>query len=237
MSREDFSRQFTLWQQTYGSSNAEAGARREQSLAKLFVSSGWTQEELAAEVGKSQTWVVFQLRFGRFIANFENITTVINLNERRFRQYWDDTGDVRENEGARFRAIARMVEANGTPIGKLVGEVVREHFVDNKWHSVSVIAKRANQPVEKVNAALGNMFANQAKSKYTIERKKVARDWHYRWFNRSKKTVSAEELVEKLSPLIDELRSQARTNMATVDISTFGHVASQLRKLLEEWTQ
>src|SRR5215472_17541984 len=104
MSREDFSRQFTLWQQTYGNSNAEAGARREQSLAKLFVSSGWTQEELAAEVGKSQSWIDQQLRFGRFISSQEKATMVVNLNERRFRQYWDDTSDMKGNDGDRFRA-------------------------------------------------------------------------------------------------------------------------------------
>lgn len=64
-------------------------------MADLFIRSGWTQEELAAKEGKGQTWVVYRLRFGRFL-NF--ITTVINaenlpngLTEGRFRGFWDPT--------------------------------------------------------------------------------------------------------------------------------------------------
>ena len=42
---------------TYGASNAEAAALRDQALAKLFARSGWTQEKLAEKEGKSRQWV------------------------------------------------------------------------------------------------------------------------------------------------------------------------------------
>jgi len=40
-----------------------------------FYRSGWTQEEVAKKESKTQPWVVYRMRFGRFL-NF--ITTVIN---------------------------------------------------------------------------------------------------------------------------------------------------------------
>jgi hypothetical protein len=46
---------------------AEAGIRWEQELARLFVRSGWTQEELVKREGKSKGWIDQRLRFGRFL--------------------------------------------------------------------------------------------------------------------------------------------------------------------------
>jgi hypothetical protein len=51
----------------YGNSDTEAVAKRDQSMALLFHRSGWTQEQLATKERMSQPWVVYRLRFGRFL--------------------------------------------------------------------------------------------------------------------------------------------------------------------------
>jgi hypothetical protein len=65
----------------FGESKASAGARWEQELARLFYRSGWTQEELSTKEGKSETWVQYRLRFGRFLLFSEKNTTGVFLTE------------------------------------------------------------------------------------------------------------------------------------------------------------
>jgi DNA-binding transcriptional regulator LsrR (DeoR family) len=72
---------------TYGDSKQDAGVRWEQELAILFHRSGWTQEELAAQEGKSQRHVGRLLVFGRFL-NLDPVGLTVepvpkNLSERR----------------------------------------------------------------------------------------------------------------------------------------------------------
>jgi hypothetical protein len=103
--------------ETYGDSREGAGDRWEQELAKLFHRSGWTQEQLAQQEQKTQVWVSYQLRFGRFL---EIITTVIksnidlnSLSERRFRSFWERTErtdtDKRDDEMRRFHEVIEMM--------------------------------------------------------------------------------------------------------------------------------
>jgi len=64
----------------------------------------------AAKEAKNQTWVQFQLRFGRFLAFSENSPSGTILTERRFRQYWEQSDDAHER--GRFRHIVAMIEAD-----------------------------------------------------------------------------------------------------------------------------
>ena len=89
--------------------------RIDETLAKLFAWSGWTQEELATKEHKAPQHIARALRFGRFL-NFsptgENPETLPkSLSERRFREYWERTDKTETNERIRFVAVQRFIAA------------------------------------------------------------------------------------------------------------------------------
>jgi hypothetical protein len=67
-----------------------ASAYRDQELSRLFFECEWTQERIAAKVGKSKAWVCRQLAFGTFLNSLptgqQNQKPLESLTERRFRR-------------------------------------------------------------------------------------------------------------------------------------------------------
>ena len=90
-----------------------AGIRWEQELASLFHRSGWIVEELAKRENKGKSWISQRLIFGRFLAVARNSTVVEKLSERRFRDYWDRTADLK-HERPRFAEILKLMQAEMT---------------------------------------------------------------------------------------------------------------------------
>jgi hypothetical protein len=97
----------------------EVGAQShdDQALAKLFTErfecGGWTQGELAQREGRSQAWVTFRLRFGRFLHFTARMVAkpdslVADLTERRFRALWAQT-DKSAHEELRFHQIIKLL--------------------------------------------------------------------------------------------------------------------------------
>ena len=220
----------------YGDSRTEAGARFEQALASLFYRSGWTQEKLAAKEGKSQKWVDFRLRFGRFL-NFS--TDVLNsklpLTEGKFRKYWAQTkGDERD----RFKAVQRMIADDAKLVKDRrpqIGPNIKKHFADGKWHSAEEMADELEVDEDHIHATLKGIVDN-GYHECKGERKKVGTETHYRIFPMDK-TISAKELIEKLDPIVKGLEEQGRKNQVTMSVSAVAVLASKLRKLLHEWAE
>jgi hypothetical protein len=62
-------------------------------------------------LGKTQQWVAYRLRFGRFLeftTTVVNIKSPRNLTEGRFRSYWEST--AKGDERHRFRAVLKAME-------------------------------------------------------------------------------------------------------------------------------
>src|SRR5215475_13029826 len=104
---------------TYGETSGQAAAHLDQALAALFVRSGWTQQQLAAAEGKSQSYIGHRLVFGRFLAfttavvNPDFAPVRANLTEWRFRSYWRRARDVGDgNERIRFIAVQKALLAD-----------------------------------------------------------------------------------------------------------------------------
>lgn len=82
-------------------------------MARLFGECGWTQEKIAARMGKRQDWVSRRLLYGRFLKNMSADIFPSNLTERRFRDYWSRTTG---KEAERFAQVLRTLET-GIPTG------------------------------------------------------------------------------------------------------------------------
>ena len=96
--------------EAYGESAQEAGAKRDQALAKLFYRSGWTQTELAQVEHVTQKTMSQRLLFGRFL-NF--IPEGINLEKTSlsfFLRQWKRTDKTETNERIRFRNVQHLTE-------------------------------------------------------------------------------------------------------------------------------
>jgi hypothetical protein len=93
-----------------------------QSLARLFYESEWTQERIAAKIGMSPDWVGKHLRFGRFLEFVARSTTGTegenpplqppkSLTERRFRSAWERTeASGKHAEEERFRQVIQILD-------------------------------------------------------------------------------------------------------------------------------
>lgn len=232
---------------TYGTSNAEAAALRDQALARLFHRSGWTQEKLAAKEGKSPQWIFQRLLFGRFL-NFS--TTVENpvsaphsLTERAFRRLWEQTEGPKEQP--RFQAVLKMLQAapvvspkNGKAItvdGERLGPKVVKLFANGQWHPIADMVEQTGATETDINNLMERMRKSDTYN-CSCEKKIRGGRTEYRMFRRDK-TVSLGELIEKLTPIVKGLEEQGRKNYVTVSAPTVAKLAAALRKLLNEWAE
>lgn len=232
--------QYAIERAQLASDKATAGIRWEQELALLFYRSGWTQEELAKQEGKSRTWIVYRLCFGRFLAFAANVTIVTNLTEGRFRAYWDRTADDESsNERLRFRAVLELMQAeislSKSTVPKGHPKKIVEHFADHKWHSLPVIAKYLEADSDEAERSLAGMVKD-GRGNAKTEIKTVGTVKHYRFF-RNARMVSSTELIEKLAPIARDLEAEGRKNQVTMSVAKVAVLAAHLNKLLREWAE
>lgn len=240
MDEADYDRQRANILATYGKSGGDAKAHFEQALAKLFYELNWSQTELAKKEGRTQPWVAYHLCFGRFLASRQNITNGYNLTERRFRDTWALT-DKAIGERERFREVERLLAgADGRRMdnhSSKIGKAIRANFMDGKWHGPSTIAKALDEPEAEVEKTLELAYRRGAgNATYRVEKIKRPRGAvEYRLFPTEKK-ISSFELTEKLTPIIEYLRTEGKKMMAMSTISAARECASRLENLLKEWT-
>jgi len=245
MSEQDYDAERAQLKATYGESNVEAAAKRDQALARLFDRSGWTQQELAEKEGKTQPWIARCLLFGRFL-NFMPMGIKVeslpaNLSERKFRALWEKTDPTAAKDEFRFRAVLKALQSEATmaPRRPPIGTEIVEKFADGKWHSVQAIVNKVEQEFEHVRNTLEGMTKNQTYGVKTEKRTpglKTLPTSQFRIF-KPDKMISSSELIEKLTPILKGLEEQGRASAAAAAPQVVRDLAYRLRKLLEEWTQ
>lgn len=248
MTEAEYEVERTKLRETYGESNGQAGAKREQALAILFERSHWTQEELAKKEGKSQAYISRLLRFGGFI----NImpmgiipeTVKNSLNERKFRTFWDQTDKLDGDEAARFTEVARLIAEDAAtkelmlrkPLRPPISPKIVEQFADGAWHHLKTIAEAvAEGDEEHVTMAMQNMMKAGGVAGGHAERRKYGKSYQFRIFPTTDKKVSATEIHTKLGPILKRLEIESKKNMATMDIGAVKLIFFDLKKLVDGW--
>jgi hypothetical protein len=237
---------------------AEAGVHWQQVLAALFHRSGWAVEELARREGKTARSVNASLKFGQFLAFCKDksgpfLSEILPLlSENRFNGYWQQVRDSRKDKRGlylreRFGKILRLMEEeyptwtkSGVQPGRkklpaTTSSTVIKKCSGPKWRSAAQIAAKADIPVERIPDVIHQLRTRQ-QHKAAVETKKVGKETHYRIFSKEK-TVSLEELTEKLTPIIKGLEVEGKKHVAQRVEAEIARLTFRLKRLLDEWAE
>jgi hypothetical protein len=128
-----------------------------------------------------------------------------------------------------------IVNGAGAPLPGLAQAVIDGCIGRRRWHSLEDIAGMAGVSRDDAHRIMHNIKTNR-KHHVRVEVKKVGKEIHYRIFKQDK-TVSVDELTEKLTPIIDGLIAEGKKNMATMVPATVAMLAAKLKRLLDEWAE
>jgi transcriptional regulator with XRE-family HTH domain len=253
MSVAEFDAEYQRITDTYGKSKAEAGARFEQELARFFhraKGAGWTQERIAKQIGKSQSYVSRLLCFGAFLGFMPvGINPEIPLKklcERDFRRYWERTDKTEQNDNVRFKQVVRLLDeatrfAN-VPKRDRVAPAILEHFAGGKYAKLEEIQTKIDGPADLVKHELDRMVRGEYRG-WRGDRKPTGDTMKYRFFPADKKTAKAVKLIAsteieiELGPIIEVLMMEGRKNSVTISPMTVDEQARKLKRLFENWTK
>jgi hypothetical protein len=233
----------------------QAGMRWEQELAALFYRSGWTVAQLAKREELSGNQISCLLRFGRFLdyqCQDANPETLAKLSEKRFRTIWWRAGEGKDDrkglyERERFRKIARIISeeseewlAPGQQRGRRLPPDTSFKIInkcgDGKWRSANQIASRVGLEPDQAQHLVTHSLTSSHRDKCAVETKKVGKETHFRIFKKDK-TVSTNELTEKLTPILQELEAEGKKNMATMVPAKVAMLTARIKQLLKEWAE
>lgn len=243
MTEAEFDAAWAEQRERYGDSSVEAAAKRDQGMGLLFDRSGWTQEELAARIGKSQDWVSLRLRFGRFL----HFTTVVvkrelppNLTEGRFRKFWTET-DPEPKDEYRFSKVLKLMTDEPDLLAqrpKIAAEL-KARFSDGKWRRVPSMAERIEAPQKEVFDTLIGMFRSGERGRYGCKAEKRGAKDHLEFrLIKLDKMVSLNELVEKFEPSLRVLEAQGKqTHAVHYAPSLVLEAVKSIRNILDELAQ
>jgi hypothetical protein len=225
---------------TYGDTAKERLGAYEQSLAMLYQQSGWTQEELAAEEGKTRKWIEYRIRFGRFLAHGTTVPIPKTFAEGRFRGYWNRT--TGENERQRFDAVARLIEEELTlskdrsptrnaPIAK----AILAAYADGAYHRLATIVTGTGFPETDVIAVLEQMRTRHTHQTF-CERRKGGTSWSYRIVRGRGRQIDVEILMHEVGPIVQAFKAEGRKHVARWSPGTISTLAARLEATLERLT-
>src|SRR5262245_40370630 len=121
------------------------------------------------------------------------------------------------------------------PLPGLAQAIIDGCIGRRRWHSLEDIAGVAGVSRDDAQRVMHNIKTNR-KHYVRVEVKKVGRETRYRIFKQDK-TVSVDELTEKLTPIIDGLIADGKKNIAKMGSATVAMLAAKLKRLLDEWAE
>jgi hypothetical protein len=123
------------------------------------------------------------------------------------------------------------------PVSPKVGRDIVAKCRAGKWYPLGKIAVAVGASEADTRSVVERMcWPSRTSYGVRAEKKKVGRECHYRIFKQDK-TVSVDELTEKLTPIIDGLIAEGKKNMATMVPATVAMLAAKLKRFLDEWAE
>lgn len=226
---------------TYGDRGIERTGAYDQAIARLFFESGWTQQQLATAEGKTQQWVAYRLRFGRFLGFTTVVVIPKSCTERRFRSYWARTDPDKTNERERFIVVQKLMEDELTfsrdrsAVAKRpIAQAILAKYADGVWHRFKTIVDGVGAPEPDVLAVLTQMLTRG--TYHTVcERRKGGASWSYRIVRGTGK-VDVGVLVQELGPIVQQLEAEGRKHLARWSPGTIARLAHELKAIVERLT-
>ena len=123
-----------------------------------------------------------------------------------------------------------------TPPRSGIAGAIGKQFADSKWHRVETIANHVGARVDQVEESLSKACRPNGHSQLKAERRKNGKHFEYRIFHKER-AISTEEIVAKISPIIEHMEEQSKRAPGTVSGATIGVLANRLRNLLKEWRE
>jgi transcriptional regulator with XRE-family HTH domain len=249
MTADEFRARWAEIKNTYGTSRQTAGARFEQVTSEFLSASGWTQEEIAEEVGYTRQRVAQLLTFGQFLAN---ATAVANANlatlkrpltEFRFRSFWVQTKDMAGNDRRRYQATWQLILADEQDQAAKstrrdlapLREGVLKHFCDGKGHSLDAILNKLDTDQESFEGMLKGA-GKQPHFPFDFEKKAYGPSFKYKFFKKDRQ-LSLHKALEELTPILQGLQAEAAKSMVTISVPTVARLARQLELVIKAWDE
>ena len=116
-----------------------------------------------------------------------------------------------------------------------VGRSIVAKCRPGKWYAPKEIAKVIGATEDDARRIVGRLCSRPAYGA-RAERKRVGTETHYRIFKQDK-TVSVDELTEKLAPIIEALDAEGRKTAVTTIPAEVRCLAARLKKLLDDWAE
>jgi len=253
MSEKEFEQEYARIVETWGTGHLKDGnARRAMAVARLAANSGWTQERIGKRLAMSHQQADRTIRFGKFL-NWKTLAPMgaklPPLTERKFRGHWLKTSESAP-EFERFAEVVKLIEAEPLATepkrtkeqraedSKRAKHITKQ-FGDGKWHEAKTIAKALGMPVEEVSDAIKAVPVPPPavdRRTFKIEQGGGGAVARYRLF-RQDKTLSSDELREKLLPLLKAVDDELAQQMKHQAYWSPGNIRTELIKLRRTFDQ
>ena len=139
------------------------------------------------------------------------------------------------NTGRTHLRSKNAVTAKRRPSRVGLGKLIKARFSDGKWHPFETIVTSTRAPAKNVWSTLDLMW-RWGTYKTKCERKKVGTEYHFR-LSPEEKQISVHELIEKLGPIVKELKIHGKSNAATWSAPSVLILAAKIQKLLDGWAE
>jgi hypothetical protein len=129
----------------------------------------------------------------------------------------------------------KLIRKRKRPSRLDLGRRIKAQFGDGKWHAFEAIVTSTGAPAKNVRSTL-DLMQRWGTYKTKCERKKVGTQYHFR-LSPKEMQISTYELIEKLGPIVKELKIHGKSNAATWSAPSVLILAAKIQKLLDEWAE